>query len=371
MEHVRVLAERIGPRVSGDPGEAAAVGYIQGQLEAWGYAVTTLRFTFPDPFRQGSLSAGGQGIAVVPLGGSGSGHVEAQAVDVGLGRTEDLTGRDLQGKVAVTMRGENRLGEKVGNAQGAGASALLVVNNGRGTFDASLGVTVGIPVLAVRGEDGPALLAKAQGGQLFVLNVLPDQARRGVNVLARGSPEERCQVLVAAHHDTVLDSPGAKDNASGVANVLELARAFAEAGHLDGLCFATFGGEEHGLWGSRALASQLKAQDALPRAMVNLDVTSGGTETVIVGSPYPVALAMSLASQLGIAAQAADLATYASSDHLSFERLKVPVVYLTSGHFDYIDTPRDVVATFDSTEMDRIGELAYITSKALLEGWPA
>ncbi len=52
-------------------------------------------------------------------------------------------------------------------------------------------------------------------------------------------PEEI--VMIGAHYDTISDCPGANDNGSGVASLLELARLFVDAHpHLDhpagGLC---------------------------------------------------------------------------------------------------------------------------------------
>jgi hypothetical protein len=57
----------------------------------------------------------------------------------------------------------------------------------------------------------------------------------GTNLLARGSPGAR--VLVAAHYDTVEVSPGADDNASGVAVVLEVARVLGPDAPFDVVLF--------------------------------------------------------------------------------------------------------------------------------------
>jgi len=68
-------------------------------------------------------------------------------------------------------------------------------------------------------------------------------------------------IVVGAHYDTVADSPGADDNASGVAAVLELAALFAKTPTPHTLRFLFFDGEERGCLGSRAyVANQYNRQ---------------------------------------------------------------------------------------------------------------
>ncbi len=64
-------------------------------------------------------------------------------------------------------------------------------------------------------------------------------------------------IMFGAHHDTVYSGPGAVDDTSGTATVIELARQFAEMGKTLGtpkhtVKFCTWGGEEEGLHGSKA-----------------------------------------------------------------------------------------------------------------------
>ena len=59
--------------------------------------------------------------------------------------------------------------------------------------------------------------------------------------------------------DFTSDAPGADDDASGVAVVLELARLFATHQFPGTLVFATVAGEEEGLYGSTFMATQMKA----------------------------------------------------------------------------------------------------------------
>ncbi|HEY2277543.1 MAG TPA: M28 family metallopeptidase [Streptosporangiaceae bacterium] len=68
------------------------------------------------------------------------------------------------------------------------------------------------------------------------------------------------------------DAPGADDDASGVAVVLELARVFATHQFPGTLVFATVAGEEQGLYGSAHMAAQMKAAGADVQGMFSNDI---------------------------------------------------------------------------------------------------
>jgi len=70
----------------------------------------------------------------------------------------------------------------------------------------------------------------------------PSQAR---NILARKSGREPGRIVICAHFDTKINTPGASDNAAGVAVMLELAKRLAQAETRFGLEFIAFNGEEY------------------------------------------------------------------------------------------------------------------------------
>jgi len=72
--------------------------------------------------------------------------------------------------------------------------------------------------------------------------------------------------------DFTSDAPGADDDASGVAVVLELARLFATRQFPGTLVFATVDGEEQGLYGSAFMAAQMKAAGADVQGMFSNDI---------------------------------------------------------------------------------------------------
>lgn len=89
-------------------------------------------------------------------------------------------------------------------------------------------------------------------------------------------------VVVGAHYDsrntvrcdTANPQPGANDNASGCAGVIELARVFATVETARSILFMCFSGEEQGLVGSRRYVESLQASGDLSRVryMINLDM---------------------------------------------------------------------------------------------------
>lgn len=84
-------------------------------------------------------------------------------------------------------------------------------------------------------------------------------------------------MLICAHHDSVSASPavlapGADDNGSGVAVMLEVARVLRSVALKRGVMFASFGGEEQGLLGSMATAKLARQEKWAIDVVVNLDM---------------------------------------------------------------------------------------------------
>lgn len=367
LAHLVELADEA--RVSGTTAEGRAAEYIADQLRSYGYTVDVMAFNFAtDPFRAGEVRLEGTAIEAVTLAGSPGGTVLAPAIYVGLADEAGIGGRDLGGKVAVADRGTLNFGVKYENVKAAGAIGLVVVNNRPGWFSGNLATAATMPVVGVTQEEGRAVIEAAKKGREVEIDAPPTAGPTGaLNVFARATEGAMCTVLVGGHFDTVPSAPGANDNASGVANTLELARAMAADGMDEGLCFAAFGAEESGLNGSKALVADLKSQDALPAYMVNLDVTGIGGRVEVIGTGPASQLALRLAKEAGIAAVPSRLPPNSGSDHQSFEDAGVETVYFTSGDFSTIHSPEDVAAAIDQAILDRIGDTALLTVKALLE----
>jgi hypothetical protein len=168
-------------------------------------------------------------------------------------------------------------------------------------------------------------------------NVIADKA--GLGKKARGV------VLATAHLDSVnlkggqaAPAPGADDNGSGSAGVLEIALAFAKHRGVHDLRLILFGGEEQGLFGSKQYVASLKpAERARIRSVVNMDMISNlnsEAKTVLLeGAPLSQriidGLAAAAATYTGLTVETS-LNPFAS-DHVPFINAKVPAVLTIEG----------------------------------------
>jgi hypothetical protein len=184
--------------------------------------------------------------------------------------------------------------------------------------------------------------------------------------------------------DTVAVHPGADDNASGDAVILELARYFKKHRPSRSIIFAFFGAEEQGIVGSKSFVEWMKQADShrinLPAdikgivAMVNLDmvgrmrdsslsVSGTGTSTEFK------AMAERAAERTGLQISCTPDG-YGPSDQASFVAADIPVFNLTTGgHVEY-HTPEDVPSSLNYDGMQQALSFAQ-DLVAQLAGMPA
>ncbi|HZH98675.1 MAG TPA: M20/M25/M40 family metallo-hydrolase, partial [Fimbriimonadaceae bacterium] len=179
---------------------------------------------------------------------------------------------------------------------------------------------------------------------------VPDLPGSSQNVLClkQGSGTDRKLLVIGAHYDSKSPSPGANDNATGVAAVLEAARALKGIDLQHDVLFVFFGAEErvsahrdHHHYGSRHHVGQIQTAGFL--GMINVDIASGRTlrigsmagKTQIVGTAREEALSLGLKPVVGREG--------ATSDHASYEARGLPAVYLhwwpTTGYHGLGDLP--------------------------------
>ena len=94
------------------------------------------------------------------------------------------------------------------------------------------------------------------------------------NVLAYkiGTKYPNHHIIVGAHHDAVSVSPGADDNGSGTAGVLEIARVLATVPTDVTFIYALFDAEESGLYGSYHYVSEAQERGDSIVYMLNMDM---------------------------------------------------------------------------------------------------
>jgi aminopeptidase YwaD len=290
VAHVRALAVDVGSRPADSDAYRRAAVYARDHFESLGYRVTVQDFTYPDFKDLGSslkLDAEGRQVAGLALVGSPNGEAIGQLVDVGLARTGDLNGLSLEGKLAFAKRGEIPFGEKAENVRKAGAVGMVVYNNEARPLNGRLDRPATIPVLGITQAEGEKLLGALRAAPTAARLVVDSrqEERPSANVVAEGGPPGVAgKVVIGAHLDSVPAGPGANDNASGSAAVLELARVFAGRPEADRLTFVLFGAEELGLIGSNRYVASLGDRARSLRAMLNLDMVAVGDRFEIGGT---------------------------------------------------------------------------------------
>lgn len=120
----------------------------------------------------------------------------------------------------------------------------------------------------------------ARAGLRVIVDEFSYSGERFVNLLARPAacpPGPR--LVIGAHVDTVTGTPGADDNASGVAVLLEAAQLVAESGRALAVEFAAFTLEEEGMIGSSHYVRELTRRREALLGMLSLEMV-GFTESV-------------------------------------------------------------------------------------------
>lgn len=183
-----------------------------------------------------------------------------------------------------------------------------------------------------------------------------------VNVIAEKlgrSPGPRDLVCVVAHLDSInLDNgpmaraPGADDNGSGSAGLLEIARALKDHHGTHDLRFILFGGEEQGLFGSRQHVASLTASErARIQAVVNMDMIGTLNTTsptvLIEGASVSQAVIDGLAEAAGAYTQLTVQTSLSpfNSDHVPFIDAGLSAVLTIEG----TDSANSHVHTADDT----------------------
>lgn len=365
MEHVRVLSVAIGPRVSGSRESRETVAYIADAFRGYGYAVEVMEFEYATRFRMATVTVDGETIGGVALNGRATPEQSAEGAAFGSGSPARAS---PEGAISIAERGTAEPGDGLRYLEAARDEAvgLVIVNQQRwGLWGSPIPARNAIPVVLVPHTEAGRFERAVADGATVTLTIGPARPI-AMNVIARPADGARCDILAGGHHDTVAAAPGAIDNASGVAIVLELARLFAEDGLDDGLCFATFGAEESGLFGSAALAGRWAESGVLPRVMVNFDVTARGDAVEVIGSSDLMGRAVQLLAAAGIPAYPSALPRGFGSDHQSFSRAGVPVLFFSDGDVSLIHSPADVIERVEPVALDRIGDGAALVMAALL-----
>jgi len=185
-------------------------------------------------------------------------------------------------------------------------------------------------------------------------------------------------VVIGAHLDHVgsqagLLFPGANDNASGSAGVLEIAKAFVKGGILPkrSMLFVLFASEEQGLNGSKHFVeSWQKGYDKIT-AMINMDCIGYG-DSIQVGNGKSAPTLWEIAHQI-------DKTSFNSmvdrtwngggADATPFFEKGIPCLYfVTTNSYDHLHLPSDKVETLNTVLYEKVVKLAHLTALEVANG---
>ena len=278
-EMVRRLSGEIGVRLGGSPEEAQAAEFVAQQFEECGLHVKLQAFKFlgwqciEDPVVE-VISPTTDALEASPMAYTGS-----------------TPGRRVEG--ALKRVGTfypvpgHRFFEfpKYAIVDERGVEAAYLVCRAEGgpiPFPNVLPVFTAICVML--GEEAHRKFERwmAEGQEIRVSvsvkgEYVPDSTSQNVVATLEGEIDEA--IVVGAHHDSAYRSPGANDDASGVAALCQLARQISNAHLRRTIRFVSFGSEEFTFVGSGFYVNDQKERGGLSRikAFIGLDTVGAGS----------------------------------------------------------------------------------------------
>lgn len=392
QRHLEMLSCEIGPRPVGSDANRRAEAYIAAQLANFGYEVRHQKFECENwHLKRVDVEVDGMHMPVRPNNYSLACDVCAPLVAAHT--IEDLKSLDLRGRVVAlhgglsadpwqprhfrffSIRDQLRLREHLERAQPAAVITISPRNEHvrpiieDGEFQ--------IPSVTVSAAVGARLLA-AEGHTVRVCVDSHSEPALGANVIADVAVRMRGrapQVLFCAHYDTKHDSPGALDNASGVAAMLVLAESLALRRDVEVHCLALNGHDHFAAPGQQAYQDFLGDARNSIDLVVNFDdigyETTANTVAFMGCSEPFVARARERVAHRGV--RLFEIGPWPQGDHAVFWYAGVPSVAFTSeASFALPDrithTPNDVAA---NVNIESICDVIDFAEEALIDGLAA
>lgn len=302
-QHVTALSEDIGVRLMGTPNEYAAAEYIEGQLDSYGYDGQISEYTINasavaaidigEKQHYANYYYAGEMNQIINPNISNCTLSEPTQEDLDVISTWNISAGDLvvvnsslfsdlealskvQAETDGTetaLKSSDFINQAIDKAEEANASAIVIYND-TGLRSQSVKVSGNtIPVIGANTVIGEELISNA--GNISISKVERPISWNVEAVKEAGTEEPESIIYVTSHLDSVMGAPGATDNASAVAAVLELAKQYkdVDTGGVE-IHFVAFGGEEAGLLGSAAFVSQIPEEDKAIAINFNMDMLS-------------------------------------------------------------------------------------------------
>ncbi len=386
-EHLILLSETIGPRPAGSAGYHQAAEHIRRAFDAAGLRRHEIGFDCVDWHHgETALTLAGERLPAVANVFSPACDVRAPLVSAST--LAELERIDISGKVLLLYGDLSAeplipLNCKVYNAERdqrinrllieRGPAAVIAVNLSPPAIDSRIeDADQPVPSATVPAEVGLRLLDH-MGEEVHLHIVTESRPGRAATIIGSREGPSPARVTLMAHYDTKQDTPGAWDNASGVAALLALAEALAGRDLRVGLELIAFGDEEYYAYTDIMYVEQHGAAMADIVLAINMDGIGHrlGTNRIALMSASEA-----LRGLLdGIVAQRPGMlwtAPWPQSNHSTFAWRGVPSIALNSnGLTNAIHQPGDTACWVSAQKLDEIAGLVLDIIEAVQGRSPA
>ena len=257
-KHLNRLSVDIGPRPIGSPGCHAAADYVQDVFRSAGLEVEIQEFECP-AWEDRSTSLMLDGEQVEAAANAFSPACDVSAPGVAVGTVAELEAADLEGRIGLLFGDltktplspkswflkSERDDHIIRLLEEKRPAALITVQSRLGDLERvivdweftipSASVPAGVGLALLR-RPAPTLQLKIQSRQ---------SPGHTCNVVARKAGQGPTRIVLCAHYDTTIDTPGALDNGSGVSILLALAQELSQRELQHGLEWIAFSGHEY------------------------------------------------------------------------------------------------------------------------------
>jgi aminopeptidase YwaD len=386
--HLAALVRWPDGRPVGSAANHAAAAYIAGVLAEAGYEVEQQRFDCMDwQSEGGELLTGGEALPFIvnPF----SPPCDVTAPTVAVASLPELEAAALEGRVALlhgeltaaplfprnypffTVEEHRRVAELLEAGRPAAVIAVSPMTGDPAPIieDGDFG----LPSITVPVGAGATLLAAA----VAPITVRVRSSARpgdGANVIGRRAASSRRKLIISAHFDTKPGTPGALDNAAGVACILALAERLAATPPAVNLEFVAFNGEDHyAAPGEVAYLAGCASDFGRIALVVNVDgVGLNGQPATVAFFNCPAEWVEATRTAMAARPGLEEAEPWPQGDHSLFAMQGVPCIALTSGGIlDIIDsiihTTND---TLDGVDPQRIATVADFLGELLTQLGP-
>lgn len=387
----------VGPRYHGSENDHKAANYILRKFKENGLFTTVEEFTSPCfeeiDFSLKILEPTEKNIKCMPIWycpPTPAKGITAELEYVGTARKNDYLNKKVENKIIIFKRDPKEMKENFWEeaciASRNGAVGAIMVNFDPYPFRTTLETGYfdpqrrlqpikprPLPILIISSDDGEYILNSMENHKVKVhmkaITSTKDKPSKNVRGLLTGTKRPEEKVLVVAHRDSA-GVPGADDNASGTAVMMEVARVLSKRKPERTVEFVSLGAEEGiGSMGSLAYVRMHKEELDRILCVINIDGVGFGHLWVVEGgrwldrevktTKWLNQLITEVAKKLGYVVYPG-YCSYGSSDEGRFIDAGVDAAWLWRPALPYFHTEKDTPDTIDPNVLKVVADIVAV-----------